>query len=85
MVNTVSHVLVSQLVAPAMIERRSGVIIMIASGAARIGSAGRSPYGISKWALLGLTMSLANELAPWGVRATRCCQGSWRASASKEA
>lgn len=74
-VNTVSHVLASQLVAPAMIERRSGVIIMIASGAARTGSVGRSPYGISKWALLGLTKSLANELAPWGVRANAVLPG----------
>jgi NAD(P)-dependent dehydrogenase (short-subunit alcohol dehydrogenase family) len=66
-VNTVSHVLASQLVAPAMIERRSGLIIIIACGAARTGSVGPSPYGISKWALLGLTKSLANELAPWAV------------------
>jgi NAD(P)-dependent dehydrogenase (short-subunit alcohol dehydrogenase family) len=74
-VNTVSHILMSQLVAPAMIERRSGVIIMIASGAARTGSVGRSPYGISKWGLLGLTKSLANELAPWGVRANAVLPG----------
>lgn len=73
--NTVSHVLMSQLVAPAMIERRSGAIIMIASGAARTGSVGRSPYGISKWGLLGLTKSLANELAPWGIRANAVLPG----------
>jgi len=74
-VNTVSHIRMSQLAAPAMIERRSGVIIMIASGAARTGSVGRSPYGISKWGLLGLTKSLANELAPWGVRANAVLPG----------
>lgn len=74
-VNTVSHILMSQLVAPAMIERRSGAIIMIASGAARTGSVGRSPYGISKWGLLGLTKSLANELAPWGIRANAVLPG----------
>jgi NAD(P)-dependent dehydrogenase (short-subunit alcohol dehydrogenase family) len=73
--NTVSHIFMSQLVAPAMIERRSGAIIMIASGAARTGSVGRSPYGISKWGLLGLTKSLANELAPWGVRANAVLPG----------
>lgn len=74
-VNTVSHIFMSQLVAPTMIERRSGVIIMIASGAARTGGVGRSPYGISKWALLGLTKSLANELAPWGIRANAVLPG----------
>jgi NAD(P)-dependent dehydrogenase (short-subunit alcohol dehydrogenase family) len=73
--NTVSHILMAQLVIPAMIERGSGVIIMIASGAARTGSVGRSPYGISKWGLLGLTKSLANELAPWGIRANAVLPG----------
>jgi NAD(P)-dependent dehydrogenase (short-subunit alcohol dehydrogenase family) len=63
-VNTVSHVLAAQLVIPDMKERREGRLIQIASGAARTGAVGRAPYGISKWALLGLTKSLANELAP---------------------
>jgi NAD(P)-dependent dehydrogenase (short-subunit alcohol dehydrogenase family) len=40
-VNTISQVFMSQLVAPAMMQRRSGVIIMIASAAARTGSVGR--------------------------------------------
>jgi NAD(P)-dependent dehydrogenase (short-subunit alcohol dehydrogenase family) len=74
-VNTVSHIFMAQLVTPMMIERRSGAIIMIASGAARTGSVGRSPYGISKWGLLGLTKSLANELAPWGIRANAVLPG----------
>jgi len=74
-VNTVSHIFMAQLVAPMMIERRSGTIIMIASGAARTGSVGRAPYGISKWGLLGLTKSLANELAPWGIRANAVLPG----------
>ncbi|SRR6266487_1425402 len=74
-VNTVSHIFMSQLVAPMMIQQRSGVIIMIASGAARTGSVGRSPYGVSKWGLLGLTKSLANELSPWGIRANAILPG----------
>jgi NAD(P)-dependent dehydrogenase (short-subunit alcohol dehydrogenase family) len=74
-VNAISHIFMAQLVAPGMIERRSGVIIMIASGAARTGTIGRAPYGISKWALLGLTKSLANELAPWGIRANAVLPG----------
>ncbi len=74
-VNTVSHIVMSQLVAPAMMQRRSGAIIMIAYGAARTGAVGRSPYGISKWGLLGLTESLANELAPWGIRANAVLPG----------
>jgi len=74
-INTVSHILMAQLVVPGMIERRSGAIVMIASGAARTGAIGRSPYGISKWALLGLTKSLANELAPYNIRANAVLPG----------
>ena len=74
-INTVSHIFMSQLVIPGMIERQSGAIVMIASGAARTGAIGRSPYGISKWALLGLTKSLANELAPYNIRANAVLPG----------
>lgn len=74
-VNTASHVLAAQLVIPEMKERGEGCIIQIASGAARTGAVGRSPYGLSKWALLGLTKSLANELAPWGIRSNAVLPG----------
>jgi NAD(P)-dependent dehydrogenase (short-subunit alcohol dehydrogenase family) len=74
-INTVSHILAAQLVIPGMKERGEGCLIQIASGAARTGAIGRAPYGISKWALLGLTKSLANELAPWGIRANAVLPG----------
>lgn len=74
-VNTVSNVLASQLVIPGMQAAREGAIIQIASGAARTGAIGRAPYGISKWAVLGVTKSLANELAPWGIRANAVLPG----------
>lgn len=74
-INTVSHVLAAQLVIPGMQAAGEGSIIQIASGAARTGAIGRAPYGLSKWALLGLTKSLANELAPWGIRANAVLPG----------
>lgn len=74
-VNTVSHVLAAQMVIPGMQAAGEGCIIQIASGAARTGAIGRAPYGISKWALLGLTKSLANELAPWGIRSNAVLPG----------
>lgn len=52
---------------PAMIERRSGDIVNIASVAAKRPLTGRSPYGASKAAVLGLTASVAAEAAPFGV------------------
>lgn len=74
-VNTVSHVIAAQCAIPGMQAAGAGAIVQIASGAARTGAVGRAPYGISKWALLGLTKSLANELAPWGVRANAVLPG----------
>jgi NAD(P)-dependent dehydrogenase (short-subunit alcohol dehydrogenase family) len=75
-VNLHSHILAAQLVAPAMMRNREGVIVEIASGAARTGAVGRAPYGISKWAVLGLTKSLAHELAPWNIRANAILPGN---------
>jgi NAD(P)-dependent dehydrogenase (short-subunit alcohol dehydrogenase family) len=77
-VNTFSHVLASQLVIPGMKAAGAGVIVNIASMAARTGAVGRAPYGMSKWALLGLTKSLANELAPWDIRANAVLPGAVR-------
>jgi len=36
----------------------------------------RAPYVASKWALIGLTKTLAIELGPWGIRANAVCPGS---------
>lgn len=52
---------------PRMIERKRGDIINIASVAAKRPLAGRTPYGASKAAVLGLTTTLAVEVAPHGV------------------
>lgn len=74
-VNTISHILASQLVIPGMIEAKAGSIIIISSMAARGGSAGRAPYGISKWALLGLARNLAAELGQYNIRANAILPG----------
>lgn len=74
-VNTVSHVIAAQCVIPGMQAAGEGCIVQIASGAARTAAIGRAPYTLSKWALLGLTKSLANELAPWGVRSNAVLPG----------
>lgn len=74
-VNTISHILASQLVIPGMIEQQEGCIIIISSMAARGGSAGRAPYGISKWALLGLARNLASELGEYNIRANAILPG----------
>jgi 3-oxoacyl-[acyl-carrier protein] reductase len=57
----------SQVVAASMIRRRSGRIINIASNNALGGSPGHQAYDASKAGVVGLTRSMAVELAPHGV------------------
>ena len=47
---------------PAMVKRRSGVIVNFSSGWGRSTDAEVAPYCASKWAIEGLTQSLAQEL-----------------------
>jgi len=49
---------------PAMITRQSGVIVNFSSGWGRSTSPEVGPYCASKWAIEGLTRSLAQELPP---------------------
>jgi NAD(P)-dependent dehydrogenase (short-subunit alcohol dehydrogenase family) len=53
---------------PAMIERRSGVIVNFSSGWGRSTSPKVAPYCATKWAVEGLTQALAQEL-PSGMAA----------------
>lgn len=53
---------------PAMIEKRSGVIVNISSGWGRSTDAEVAPYCATKWAIEGLTQALAQEL-PAGMAA----------------
>lgn len=50
--------------APEMVARRSGVIVNFSSGWGRSTDAEVAPYCATKWAIEGLTQSLAQELPP---------------------
>ncbi len=54
----------------------AGSIVNISSTAGRYGYPLRAPYVASKWALVGLTKTLAIELGPHGIRANAVCPGS---------
>lgn len=47
---------------PAMVRRKSGVIVNFSSGWGRETAAGVAPYCATKWAIEGLTRSLAQDL-----------------------
>lgn len=53
--------------APHMIEQRSGRIINFSSDMALRGGTGVSPYSASKAGVLGLTITSALELGPYGI------------------
>ena len=53
-----------------------GSIINISSTAGLMGYPLRAPYTAAKWALVGLTKSLAVELGPFGIRVNAICPGS---------
>lgn len=75
-VNLESHFLMARLVVPHLKAQRSGSIVALASTAGLYGYGMRTPYAASKWAVIGLTKSLAVELGPFGVRANAVAPGS---------
>jgi NAD(P)-dependent dehydrogenase (short-subunit alcohol dehydrogenase family) len=64
--------------APVMKDQKSGVIINISSTAGLFGFGMRTPYAAAKWAVIGLTKSLAIELGPHNVRCNAICPGAVR-------
>jgi NAD(P)-dependent dehydrogenase (short-subunit alcohol dehydrogenase family) len=77
-VNLTAQFLACRLVVPGMIAAGRGQIINMSSVAGRIGYADRSPYCASKWAVLGLTASLAREVGHHGVRVNAILPGTVR-------
>lgn len=73
-----SHFLTCRAVVPAMKRQRSGSIINMSSTAGQLGYGRRTPYAAAKWAVIGLTKSIAIEVGRYGVRANAICPGSVR-------
>jgi len=74
-VNVTGTFLCTQTFLPDMTARRWGRVINIASTAARMGAKYISAYAASKHAVLGLTRSVAAEVATLGVTVNAVCPG----------
>ena len=74
-VNLTGAFLCCREVLPEMIARRSGKIINISSMAGKMAYPLRSPYAVSKWGLIGLTLTLAGEVGPYQIQVNAVCPG----------
>lgn len=62
-------------VAPIMIKKRSGKIVNVSSVVGIYGNIGQANYAASKAGIIGLTKSIAKELAPRGVNVNAIAPG----------
>ena len=69
---------VTRAALPIMRKQRSGVILQISSLGGRLAVPGSAAYHAAKWAVGGFTESLAQEVAPFGVKVCALEPGGMR-------
>lgn len=75
-VNVVGQFLCAKHAVGRLRQGRSPCIVNMSSAAGHLGFPGRTPYSASKWAVIGLTKSLAIELGPDGIRVNAVLPGA---------
>jgi sorbitol-6-phosphate 2-dehydrogenase len=75
-VNLTGYFLSAQAAARQMVAQKSGSIVQINSKSGKKGSFRNGAYASSKFAGIGLTQSIALDLAPHGVRVNAVCPGN---------
>ncbi len=75
-VNLEGAFLAAKYAIPMMKAAQAGSIIVTSSTAGQYGYPNRAPYAAAKWAMVGLTKTLAMELGPFGIRANVICPGA---------
>jgi len=77
-VNLTSAYISSKAVLPVMLDKKSGCIINISSVAGKIGAVHGCAYSVTKHGIIGLTRTLALEVANEGIRVNAICPGPVR-------
>jgi NAD(P)-dependent dehydrogenase (short-subunit alcohol dehydrogenase family) len=75
-VNLTGQYLCARRAVPHIRAAGGGSIVNLSSAAGRFGFALRTPYAASKWAVVGLSKSLAIELGPDQIRVNAICPGA---------
>jgi len=78
--NVISHFYFTKFSIPMLKKNKGGSIINISSGAGIMGFPLRSPYAASKWAVIGVTKTLAMELGKYKIRVNAICPGTIKGS-----
>ena len=82
-VNVNSHFYFTKQAIPLLKKSKTSSIINISSGAGIIGFPLRSPYAPSKWAVVGMTKTLAMELGKYKIRVNAICPGTIKGNRMK--
>ena len=82
-VNVNSHFYFTKQAIPLLKKSKTGSIINISSGAGIMGFPLRSPYSASKWAVVGMTKTLAMELGKYKIRVNAICPGTIKGNRMK--
>ncbi|NPV55300.1 MAG: SDR family oxidoreductase [Anaerolineae bacterium] len=75
-INLTGVFLTNQAVAPILMKQKSGSIVNISSMAGKTSWPSSAEYSASKSGVIGLTRSVAVELAPYGVTCNAICPGN---------
>ena len=75
-INVISHFIFSKFAIPMLKKNKGGSVVNLSSTAGIFGFPLRSPYSASKWAVVGMTKTLAMELGKFKIRVNAICPGT---------